>query len=387
MVPPREARRRLRHSPIIVNGRPSDLQPLVTLDPLTLHDRPVPERRWIVADLIPEGNVTLLGGDGGHGKTLLALQLLAACALGKTWLGAPVRRCKAIGVFCEDDRDELHRRLADILRHYGASFADLEDLTLVSRVGDSNLLLTFPDQWAEGEPTTFYSQLEHLTRDGGAELLVLDSLHDLFAGNENSRSHARQFIGELRTIAIGMRGGVLLNAHPSLSGRNSGTGEAGSTAWNNAVRSRLYLTVPKDDGETDRDARLLRTMKANYSAAGNMLKLRWRDGVFVRDDEPTGILGTIKRRSAADAFLACLDASVSQGRHVTDAKNSSRYAPKVFAVMSQANGTRQSSLEAAMAALFNSGSIVVGSVKGADRHVVKAIVRAAGSAGSDNATH
>lgn len=381
-----KARRRLAHSPHIVNGRPADLQPLMTLDPLTLHDKPVPERRWIVPDIIPEANVTMLGGDGGLGKSLLALQLLVACAIGKPWLGYPARRCKAVGVFCEDDRDELHRRLADVLRHYGASFGDLEDLTLVSRAGDSNLLLTFPDQWQEGETTAFYSQIEHLVREVGTELLVLDSLHDLFGGNENSRPHARQFVNELRTLAVAMqgRGAVLLTAHPSLSGRNSGSGEAGSTAWNNAVRSRLYLTAARqDDAEgPDRDYRELRTKKANYGASGNVTKLRWREGVFLRDDEPTGILGTIKRRSANEAFLACLDAATQQGRHVTDAKQSPRYAPKVFAAMSQADGTRKADLEAAMSALFNAGRIIVGTVKGADRHPVKAVVRAAGSAGS-----
>jgi RecA-family ATPase len=390
MIPIEEARRRgrLAHSPHIINGRPADLQPLVTIDPITWHDAPVPERRWIVPDLIPEGNVTMLGGDGGNGKTLLKLQLLAACALGKPWLGYTVRRCKVIGVFCEDDRDELHRRLADILRYYDASFGDLEDLTLVSRVADANLLMTFSDQWQEGVPTAFYSQIEHLVRERGAELVVLDSLHDFFGGNENSRPQARQFISELRNIAILTRGAVLLSAHPSLSGRNSGSGEAGSTAWNNAVRSRLYLTAPRQDDPNgpDRDYRELRTMKANYGARGNVTKLRWRDGVFIRDDEPTGIFATIKRKSAEEAFLDCLAAATKQGRHVTDANNSPRYAPKVFAGMPQAERTRKADLEIAMNALFNAGKIIVGTATSADRHSVKAIVRtdlAAGSAGSD----
>jgi RecA-family ATPase len=400
-IPPRQQHRasdgkrasRMPHSPFIKNGRPVDLQPLETIDPIALHDLPVPERRWIAPELIPEGNVTMLGGDGGHGKTLLTLQLLVACALGQRWLGLPARRCKVVGVFCEDDRDELHRRLADVLRYYGASFGDLEDMTLLSRVADANLLMTFSDQWREGEPTAFFAQLERLTRERGAELLVLDSLHDFFGGNENSRTHARQFINQLREIAILTKGGVVLTAHPSLSGRAMGTGEAGSTAWNNAVRSRLYLTAPRQDDreQPDRDYRELRTMKANYGARGGVLKLRWRDGVFTRDDEPTGIIGSINRRSADDAFLACLDAAAAQGRHVTDANNSPRYAPKVFASMPQADGITKDQLQAAMARLFNAGKIVIGSITGPDRHPAKAIVRtsnaAAGSAGSPFVTN
>ncbi|MCK0195756.1 bifunctional DNA primase/polymerase [Ancylobacter sp. 6x-1] len=37
-----------------------------------LAGHPVPERRWLVRDLIPARTVTLLGGDGGTGKSLLA---------------------------------------------------------------------------------------------------------------------------------------------------------------------------------------------------------------------------------------------------------------------------------------------------------------------------
>ncbi len=43
-----------------------------------------------VPGLIPAGNVTLLAGDGGTGKSLLAQQLADATVMGGTWLGQPV---------------------------------------------------------------------------------------------------------------------------------------------------------------------------------------------------------------------------------------------------------------------------------------------------------
>ena len=52
-----------------------------------LADQPVPERDWLVPGLVPSGTVTLLGGDGGTGKSLVTLQLAAAIALGTPWLG------------------------------------------------------------------------------------------------------------------------------------------------------------------------------------------------------------------------------------------------------------------------------------------------------------
>lgn len=359
MLDDRRPRAGRKHSPFMHGGRPLDLQPLPVIDPLRWEGKPIPERRWIVPGIVPEGNVTLLAGDGGEGKTLLVMQLLVACALGKTWLGNSVRPCKTLGVFCEDDGDELHRRIGDILRHYDATFADLENLTLLSRVGEDNQLVSFADQWNEGEPTGFYTRVQELAISTGAELIVLDSLHDLFAGNENSRSHARQFIGELRTIAMQTRGAVLLTAHPSLSGRSSGTGEAGSTAWNNAVRSRLYLSSPRqeDGADRDRSSRRLATKKANYGPNGETIKLRWQDGVFVREDAPTGALGSIERRSADSAFLACLDALALQGRRVNDSKMQANYAPKTMAAMPEAERYNASDLAGAMNRLFSAGRI------------------------------
>jgi RecA-family ATPase len=296
-----DERRRLRrrgHSPIIVNGRPADLQPLPLLDPLAWDGAPIPERKWIVSDLIPEANVTLLGGDGGLGKSQLALQLMVACVLGRDWLGLPAQRCKVLGVFCEDDEEELHRRLDAIATHYGASLADLEDLALIERVDQDNLLMEYPSQWESGQTTAFYQRLETAMTAHGAKLVILDSLHDFFGGNENSRPHARQFITSLRSLVLETRGAIVLTAHPSLSGRNTGTGEAGSTAWNNAVRSRLYLTAPQrdDEGPTDRDYRELKTMKANYSAAGSVIRLRWREGVFEPESSarPLGIVENLQ---------------------------------------------------------------------------------------------
>jgi hypothetical protein len=50
-----------------------------------LHGAP-PTREWLVADMIPMNTVTLLYGDGGTGKSLLALQLAVSTALGRLWL-------------------------------------------------------------------------------------------------------------------------------------------------------------------------------------------------------------------------------------------------------------------------------------------------------------
>ena len=39
------------------------------LDPIRWQDRAVPERKWLVADLVPMHNVTMLSGDGAMGES------------------------------------------------------------------------------------------------------------------------------------------------------------------------------------------------------------------------------------------------------------------------------------------------------------------------------
>ena len=164
------------------------------LDPITWQDKLVPERRWLVADLLPMQNVAMLSGDGGVGKSIVALQLMVACALGRQWLGRQTRPCKAFGLYCEDDEDELHRRLAEICRHYDAELGDLENLQLCSRVGLENSFMEWRSPWEAGETTWLHATIMNHALEFGAQVVVLDSLHDVFSGEENRRVQAARLL-------------------------------------------------------------------------------------------------------------------------------------------------------------------------------------------------
>ena len=280
-----------------MTGEPQAFNPtgpkIQILDPITWQDRAIPERQWLVPDMIPMQNVTILSGDGGVGKSIIAFELMVACALGKRWLGQQTKPCKVFGLFAEDDEAELHRRLADICCHHDAELGDLENLQLCSRVGLENSLMDWRSPWEAGETTWLHATIMNHALQYGAQLVVVDSLHDVFAGEENRRVQARQFVQGLREIAREIDGAVVLTAHPSLTGRNTGTGESGSTAWNNAVRSRLYLT--EADEQADGAERILKTMKANYGPAGGSIRLRWTDGVYEAIPQEAGAQEPLKR--------------------------------------------------------------------------------------------
>ena len=342
---------------------------LEIINPSQWSGKQVPERRWIVDGMVPSGAVTMLTGDGGLGKSLLTMQLLVAAAAGRPWLGLPVSPCRCLGIFCEDEADELHRRLADIADFYEIGFDGLQNLRLVSRVGKANELWTVDKYGKPKEPSLLYRQVLDEARSFGAQLVVLDSLHDLFPGNENDRTQARRFIGMLRHIALSVDGAVILCAHPSLSGMSSGSGSAGSTAWNNACRSRWYLSRPKEeDQEQTSDSRILRGMKSNYGRTGETIRLRWSQGVFVSENNqlPGDVISKIDRKTA---FLKALDAVVAQKRTVSDKPRASNYAPRILETMPQAKGHGKKALESAMFDLLADGTITMGNLGiGLDRH-------------------
>ncbi len=128
------------------------------LRPVTWPDKPesIPARPWLVPGLIPDRNVTMISGDGGIGKSLLAQMLITSAVTSCQWLGRSMKACKAVGVFCEDDDDELRRRQHAINTHLGIEFGDLEGLSVICRAGEDNVLMEFERYESHGTQTHFF---------------------------------------------------------------------------------------------------------------------------------------------------------------------------------------------------------------------------------------
>jgi RecA-family ATPase len=252
----------------------------------------VPAREFLDSgSFFPMRNVSGLSGDGGIGKTLLALQLAVATASADLqWLGFDILHHGCVlFLSAEDDRDEMHIRLADICEAEGIDLHSLDDtLAFLHCAGHDVVLAT--EEKGRVKPAEAFSRLRKACEKVRPKLLILDPSANLFQVNEVNRNSAITSIALLRGLAIDFDMHVLLLAHPSLSGMNSGSGMSGSTGWHNALRSRLYLTTKRtlnggDEEEADPDARYLTPKKSNYAKLGEALPLRWEDGRFVRADE------------------------------------------------------------------------------------------------------
>jgi RecA-family ATPase len=323
------------------------------INPVQWRDEPVPEREWIVRDWIPAKTVTLLSGDGAVGKSTLALQLATARALGRDWIGTMPAPGRTLYLSAEDDEGELHRRLDAIREHYGATFTDMADIQLVDLVGENAVLGEISRKGIIQATPTFEAVVLIIEKTQPG-LVVIDALADAFAGDENNRSQARQFISMLKGPARTYDSAFLCLAHPSLNGLNTGTGTSGSTAWNNSVRSRLYFEPAKanDGTEPDPDLRTLSVRKANYGPKGMPTAVRWKAGAYVMEGGTSSLDRMALKVKAETTFLDLLRQFNTQGQDVSASK-SPTYAPAVFARHPKSDGIGKAHFDAAMQDLLS----------------------------------
>ncbi|MDT3686480.1 MAG: AAA family ATPase [Pseudorhodoplanes sp.] len=365
-------------------GQPASAEPARIICAASWAGREIKPRAWIVPGLIPDRTPSICSGDGGTGKSLLALQLCVAMAIGKPWLGLETTPGAALFVSAEDEEDELHRRLDDICNSNAVSISDLNGLHLVPMAGRDAILAQF-SKAGEMKRTALAEWLQETIRHRRPKLVVLDTLADVFAGDEIQRAQARAFIGMLRGFALDFDTAILLLSHPSLSGLSTGTGASGSTAWSNSVRSRLYFhrATTTDDAEPDPDLRVLTTMKANYGRAGTEIHVRWRDGVFIREESETGFDQLAAEMKADYAFLDLLRLMATQGRDVST-KPSPTYAPAIFAAHPQGKRITKRAYRAAMERLLASGKIRIEQIGPASKRRERIVLANAITPGGDD---
>lgn len=314
-----------------------------------------PERPWIVSGWLPSRQVTLLTGDGGTGKSQIAMQLQAAASAGMRWLGLPVVACRSIGLYAEDDQDELHRRLHGIMDLTGISAAALSMMHWRSVIGDDAEMVEV-DAGGTLVATAYFRDLERIVLSCGARLLVLDAITNLFGGDEIRRRQVNAFILLLRQLAIKMDGAVLLLGHPSASGIATGSGLSGSTHWHNAVRSRFYFERASGE-DADPNERTLSKLKANYAGSGDVLRVRWQPGGFIGLDEPGSLDRAAQNAKADRVFRALLAASYAEGAWTSSNPMAKNYAPSAFAKRPDREGLGKRALEDALHRLKHAGGV------------------------------
>lgn len=300
-----------------------------------LDGKRAPEREWAIDHWLPMGHVTLLAGAAGAGKTLLAQALASCVCLQREYLDYVPQPRRVLMWACEDEHDELWRRQEAIAKALNVPLASFDDkLVMFSYHGKLVEIAGLEQQKLQIQRG--YTELRDQIGDYKADVVILDNVARLYGGNENDRHQVTNFIAMLTNAARSTNAAVLLLGHPS---KAIGSEYSGSTAWEGAVRARLYLgrKLPDEErkGAEDEDApedetlRFLCRRKANYSSR-DVRKLHYTDGVMVAEPPPaiTGYAGTASDY-AEDVVRRALAQIIGMGEQANSSRGSPSFFPKL----------------------------------------------------------
>jgi hypothetical protein len=312
----------------------------------TVGSDPPKPRVFVVAEWIPRGTLVGLWGAGGIGKSLLAQQVGTAVANGVPALEADVTMGPVLGYFTEDDNDELRRRQRAILRAMGRSPEYSTDgLHLQGRAGMDNCLLSF-DRERMPKRTAFLELVEAECERIRPALLILDNIAQMYAGIENDRFQVTAFCNVLTGLARRFDLAVLLLGHP---GKADGSEYSGSTAWEGAVRTRLWLERCGDD------LLELHRRKANYAGRASVF-LRYEEGAFMSHGrlEASEALAEAAVPAVLDALATLTARQVATSHNPT----ATTYLPRLMAREGLLGTVTEQAAKQALRRLLDAGRLV-----------------------------
>jgi hypothetical protein len=223
----------------------------------------IPTRQWLVAPLLPIGDVTQCVGEPAVSKSSYSIMVALAVASGEERIlrGAGekaverLHRSGPVIIYNSEDRnEEMQRRLTAAMSHYGLTRLK-HPIYLWSGLDDQ---ITIMERKAAGAAAVRAEAAEMLwgyIASTRAALLVLDPQVSLGRGiDENNTDDMNALLQELATKATSLNISILLIHHTGKKSRND-TGDMGagrgSFAVAGKIRSMVTLTkVSKSDAET-----------------------------------------------------------------------------------------------------------------------------------------
>jgi RecA-family ATPase len=248
--------------------------PLLRLD--TIDPATIPPLRWTIKNLLLQGELTLLGGVGGVGKSLFCWNVSAAVAAGEAfaWFEKPEKPRPVIIVSGEDDMNEVARRVAAYCNGVGLDYREVARNLHIFPLRNIRLA-----DKAEGRtPLAEFIRSQITELDAG--LLCIDPLIKTGAGfDENSNSDMEMLFDTLRWLVDGTSCAGLCCDHFSKGGSgDSQHALRGASSKVNASRTTATLTHLTDvemkqlkrDGTTAEKWRLVKfaVVKQNYGDRG-----------------------------------------------------------------------------------------------------------------------
>lgn len=190
-----------------------------------------PPPKWHIRSVLPQGELVVVYGASGSGKSFVVLDMVAAIASGVEWRGLRVTSGRVVYVVGEG-RAGFRKRLDALELSRGV---DLDALDL-GIVDDCPRLL-------EGDEVALAAAIEAA---GGATVVVIDTLAQAMAGgDENTAVDMGKAVAACRLMHEKTGATVLLVHH---SGKEPGKGARGWSGLKGAVDAELEVTRKDNTG-------------------------------------------------------------------------------------------------------------------------------------------
>lgn len=268
----------------------------------------IPAREFVLDGLFAKRTVSAIVAPSGAGKTQWLVQLaLALAANARSPIGiAPARRMRTWLWNQEDDMDELHRRTAAAMLHFGIGWRDIGDRINMNSGVEKPLHLAVKDRSGNLRVSAAVPTIIERLKQNRTDVWIADPLVEFHQGEENDNVQMAFVAGILRRIAVEANVAVLIGHHDRKPDTASSQGHAGNqhamrgaSALQGVTRAIATLyTMSKEDakglGVEDADRhRFLRFdgAKNNLSLAGG--RAHWFKRVGHRlsiDGDEIGVL-------------------------------------------------------------------------------------------------
>jgi len=200
-------------------------------------DEDTAKYNWITKPWLGRDAMTLLIGEGGSCKSLLALDLAIAIAAGRRWLGHEVEKGGVLYLDEDGQEGETKRRLKALCAARGLDPASLQGSLYVN--APSGLQIESGDTFAD---------VKDAALSVNATLIVVDALVAMHSRDENSSNQMKAVMRSgLRPLMRHTGAGMLIVHHAGKpSDDNRGTNRArGSTEIINSTDAALFLSQRK----------------------------------------------------------------------------------------------------------------------------------------------
>lgn len=157
-----------------------------------------------IEEISPKVTFGVVAAQGGHGKSILTVQMAVGKAIGLPVLGFSTFRPGGVCIVAlEDDLKVVHRRIAAAVRSYGADFTEehhrLLDANLRVLVRPRNQYASMAPELLDMALTGLAGEIEEAmkTCEASPALCYLDTLNSVHEGDENDAKETRPLVAAI----------------------------------------------------------------------------------------------------------------------------------------------------------------------------------------------